>query len=97
MRSRTSTQMGRKLEIKAIREMFNRVSRDYVAQGYESRFAYTNILSSGRLNRLLQMELSGLDVMDSKNAAAVEAVFNGNKKYRSIKWAYESYKKAFNF
>ena len=96
MRSRTSTQMGRRLELKAVREMFNRISRDYVELGYESRFAYTNVLSSGRLNRLLQMELSGVDILDSKNAAVVEAVFNGNKKYRSIKWSYESYKKAFN-
>ncbi len=93
---RGSPKMGVPMRPRAISSFIEDINVEYMDKGYESRFTFSNIQLSGRLNRLFALEESGVDVMSEDNRDIVESIFDGSKKYDRIIWIYASYKRAFN-
>lgn len=91
-----SAKMGTPMKSRAVSSFVEDINVEYTEKGYKGRFTYGNILLSGRLNRLFQLEESGVCVEDPENAGIVEAVFSGSKRYVNIMPVYASYKRAFN-
>ena len=72
------------------------INQLYVAKGKESRLWNGNVIASGALYRVRQLEESGVDVFSAKNKMAVIDAFGVSTKLYEIHWMYKNYKKAFN-
>lgn len=91
-------QLGVKpLEATNLRKMVNDVNKLYTAQGKESRLWNGNIIASGALYRLKNLEDNGVDVFSTKNRVDVVQAFAIDADMYEISWLYKSYKRAFNW
>lgn len=61
-----------------------------------SPFKYTNVFTSGALNRVWKLEQTGVDVYSVKNHRLVEAAFGAKIQRNHFLWLYGYYKKIFN-
>lgn len=91
-----SSKTGEEYAVRQLNAAVYLVNRAYVGQGNPPRLVITNVLRSGRLCTLLELERSGVDVFDKANREFVEEASRHIKDYRSILWQYRAFKKAFN-
>lgn len=68
----------------------------YVANGGQAKFTASNIQASGAMNRVWQLEQSGIDVLAMKNKDVVLNAYRMKEKIHEVLWQYRNYKKAFN-
>lgn len=61
-----------------------------------TRMTYSNILKSGKLNRLYRLEKSGIDVYSSSNHDIVQQIFADKNNVFDNLFLYRKYKEAFN-
>lgn len=90
-----SPKMGKALEPMVLSSAINRLNTKYVDNGGTPKFSYKNVLKSGSLCRLYELECSGMNVFDKGNACIIEKMFYQSS-YRNIIWLYKHYKEAFN-
>lgn len=90
------SKLGNALTQTQIKHMVNHMNSIYVDRGNPPRFTGSNVVVSGGLYRIYQLEQQGIDVFSKKNKEAVSAAFIVNAKLYEILWLYKNYKKAFN-
>ena len=81
------------VQIKHITHHLNTV---YVERDNPPKFTGSNVLMSGALYRVWQLEQSGVDVFAMKNKKMVVNAFVAKANLYEILWLYRNYKKAFN-
>ena len=64
--------------------------------GNSPRFTAGNVLASGALKRLYDLEQGGVDIFSIKNKDIVSETYRAKAKLYEILWLYKNYKKAFN-
>lgn len=79
-----------------IKHIVNHLNYVYEEQGNPPRFTGSNVLMSGALRRVWELEQSGVDVFSIKNKRIVKEVFFVKAQLYEILWLYKNYKKAFN-
>lgn len=89
-------QLGKEFTPTQVKHMVSKLNLAYVAQGNEPRFTGGNVVMSGALHRVWQLENSGVDVFSIKNKAVVAETFIVNAKLHEILWLYKNYKRAFS-
>lgn len=93
--SPNSTRLGDPVSERQIITYVRKINMKYIELGYAPRFSMENAQRCGGLYRLWQLEHTGVDILNKKNADIVEKVY-GHGVYRKIAWQYKFYKKAFN-
>lgn len=63
---------------------------------HEGVFTYTNAQKCGAMNRVWQLERSGVDVFKMSNKGQLKSAFRLNSERREILWLYKNYKQAFS-
>ena len=81
------------VQIKHITHHLNTI---YVERGNPPKFTGSNVLMSGALYRVWQLEQRGVDVFSIKNKKEVASAFVVKANLYEILWLYKNYKKAFN-
>lgn len=81
------------VQIKHITHHLNTI---YVEQGNPPKFTGSNVLMSGALYRVWQLEQRGVDIFSIKNKKEVANAFVVKANLYEILWLYKNYKKAFN-
>lgn len=91
-----SPKMGTPISLKQARSAVDKVNKQYKNMGFPPRFTQINIMRSGGLSRVFQLEQNGVNVMHRDNMDIVMQAYGIGKDYRKIMWQYKFYKKAFN-
>ena len=89
-------QLGKPLTKSQIQSAVYELNNAYVELGNPPRFTNSNILRSGALRRVYDLECSGVDVFSIKNKGLVLDTFVVKAKLHEILWLYKNYKRAFN-
>ena len=88
------SQLGKRLTKSQIEDAIYLLNKAYVELGNEPKLTSGNILSSGALCRVRELEDSGVDVLSVKNKDAIISAFRIPAKPHEITWLYKNYKKA---
>lgn len=78
------------------KHLIHHLNSIYADAGNPPKFTGSNILLSGALYRVWELEQSGVDVFSIKNKKAVANAFVAKANLYEILWLYKNYKKAFN-
>lgn len=89
-------QLGKKITTSQIEDSVYLLNKAYVEAGNSPRFTGGNVLASGALRRVYELEQSGVDVFSIKNKDLVVNAYRVKAKLYEILWQYKNYKKAFN-
>lgn len=89
-------QLGKKLTKSQLQAALHDLNEIYADLGNEPRFTSGNVLTSGALSRVFELEQSGVDVFLMKNKNAVLDAFVVKAKLYEVLWLYNNYKRAFN-
>lgn len=89
-------QLGKKLTKSQLQAALHDLNEVYVNLGNEPRFTSGNVLTSGALRRVFELEQSGVDVFLMKNKNAVLDAFVEKSKLYEVLWLYNNYKRAFS-
>lgn len=89
-------QLGKKLTKSQVQDAVYSLNEAYEELGNEPRFTVGNVLASGALRRVYDLEKSGVNVFTPKSKTAVTDVFGTGAKLHEILWLYRNYKRAFN-
>lgn len=84
------------LTASVLRNSVGVINQLYISQGKESRLWNGNVIASGALYRVRELEKSGVDVFAFKNRELVIEAFGVSTKLYEIHWMYKNYKRAFN-
>ena len=79
-----------------IKHIVHHLNSIYVDNGNPPKFTGSNILMSGALYRVFELEQRGIDVFSIKNKKMVSNAFVAKANLYEILWLYKNYKKAFN-
>lgn len=90
------TQLGKKLTKPQLQNALHDLNEIYIDLGNEPRFTSGNVLTSGALCRIFELERSGVDVFLMRNKDAVVKTFVAKAKLHEILWLYKNYKRAFS-
>ena len=90
------SQLGKELTKSQVKSLIHDMNQIYVDLGNEPKFTVGNVLASGAMSRVLQLEQSGVDVFSPKNRAIVVSNHGLNAKPYEITWMYKNYKRAFS-
>ena len=89
-------QLGKKLTKSQLQAALHDLNEVYVDLGNEPRFTSGNVLTSGALSRVFELEQSGVDVFLMKNKNTVLDAFVVKSKLYEVLWLYNNYKRAFS-
>lgn len=89
-------QLGKKITNSQIEDAVYLLNKAYMETGGSPRFTAGNVLASGALNRLYDLEQNGVDVFSIKNKDIVADTYRAKAKLYEILWLYKNYKKAFS-
>ena len=89
-------QLGKGLTKSQIKSAIHDLNQVYIEQGNEPRFTTGNVIQSGALFRVFQLESSGVDVFSIKNKELVRSAYRVIDDLSEITWTYRNYKRAFN-
>lgn len=79
-----------------IKHIVHHLNSIYVDNGNPPKFTGSNILMSGALYRVWELEQRGIDVFSIKNKKMVSNAFIAKANLYEILWLYKNYKRAFN-
>lgn len=79
-----------------IKHIVHHLNSIYVDNGNPPRFTGSNILLSGALYRVWELEQRGVDVFSIKNKKMVSNAFVAKANLYEILWLYKNYKRAFS-
>ena len=89
-------QLGKKITNSQIEDAVYLLNKAYTEAGNAPRFTSGNVLASGALKRVYDLEQCGVDVFSVKNKDIVAKAYRAKAKLYEILWLYKNYKKAFN-
>ena len=89
-------QLGKELTKKQLQSTLYILNESYVEAGNKPRFTSSNVMASGALYRVSELEHSGVDVFSIKYKKLVTDVYRVDAKLHEILWLYNNYKRAFN-
>lgn len=80
-----------------VKHTIHHLNSIYVDRDNPPKFTGSNVLMSGALHRVWQLEQGGVDVFSIKNKKLVTDAFIAKANLYEILWLYRNYKRAFNF
>lgn len=88
--------LGKELTKLQVTSLVHDMNQIYIDLGNEPKFTVGNVLASGAMYRVWQLEQSGVDVFSLKNKSATINAHGLSTKLYEILWMYKNYKLAFS-
>lgn len=92
----SQNQLGKRITASQIEDAIYNLNKAYIELGNISRLTGGNVISSGALCRVFELEQSGVDIFSPKNKLLVVGAFRTKAKLHEILWLYRNYKRAFS-
>lgn len=86
----------RQLEKQQVQGAVHKMNKAYQSKGNGPKFTIPNVVMSGGLCRVWELEKSGVNVFQAKNKELVANAYRAKAKLHEVLWVYRNYKRAYN-